>query len=141
MGSGSPTKGSLLKAIVSYSGLLSPPSTGPAPQGPAPPQEENPRDQAAVPGFNSARSQVSMVPGLCEPQSQPCFPRAPVPALFWARTAHPGAFRWHRPSAFTGHLCLIRGAHIDHIDYAVASFHTVCRRHIQISRYENKGQS
>ncbi|XP_073666588.1 piggyBac transposable element-derived protein 1 isoform X2 [Tursiops truncatus] len=34
--------------------------SGPAPQGPAPPQEENPRDQAAVPGFNSARSQTSV---------------------------------------------------------------------------------
>ncbi|XP_059794088.1 piggyBac transposable element-derived protein 1 [Balaenoptera ricei] len=34
--------------------------SGPAPQGPAPRQEENPRDQAAVPGSNSARSQTSV---------------------------------------------------------------------------------
>ncbi|XP_027814842.1 piggyBac transposable element-derived protein 1 [Ovis aries] len=42
------------------SGLLSAPSTRPAPQRPDPLQEENPRDQAAVLGLNSARSQTSV---------------------------------------------------------------------------------
>ncbi|XP_057555950.1 piggyBac transposable element-derived protein 1 isoform X2 [Hippopotamus amphibius kiboko] len=35
-------------------------TAGPAPQGPAPLREENPRDQATGPGFNSARSQTSV---------------------------------------------------------------------------------
>lgn len=120
----------LLKT-VSHSGLLSPPSIGPASQGTAPLQEENPRDKIEVPESNSASSQVSRVPRLMGTSVAVLLP-GHLPYSLGSYSSPLSTFQVAQT------LCLIQGAHWIH---TFASFCSMFRRNVQISRCESKAES